>query len=422
MQTVLNLDKKSMKTMYGVFEEVVHIANVPYTPPEDLLILYREQKNDRVVRIRYITNGKRVSISYDDTNVLLVENKANNVFSYEVEFDPDTRAQYRITRTPEELKYRTWLKGKYTESATNADFIFGFWRIGVLFLSLLLPAFNYKPYGKNVCFYVPDDFPERAKAAAEVVLTEHKKKMLYDGWDVIRLTDDEFARIRLLTPRGYFEDSSFDTLALRKFAFRLDSKEKGIGIFYYEAHNGNCIKIGYNRENDPANTPLYVDVRIEDYIDPMTSEPGKMIHILDTHGPETFSEWLGKTTDDDPESLSYLEWMVCTFFGLNYFMLHYSDVTMEVEERECVAHESHSSHNRRRERNNVRLFKTYKLKRGWKTRAERKKAEIHCLAWGVRGHFRRYKSGKVIFIEAYVKGKEREKYSGKDYALLPKAK
>lgn len=34
--------------------------------------------------------------------------------------------------------------------------------------------------------------------------------------------------------------------------------------------------------------------------------------------------------------------------------------------------------------------------------------KITCDCWGVRGHYRHYKSGKVIFIKEYKKGKERE--------------
>ena len=33
----------------------------------------------------------------------------------------------------------------------------------------------------------------------------------------------------------------------------------------------------------------------------------------------------------------------------------------------------------------------------------------HCPAWGVRGHWRHYRSGKVVFIRAHVKGPERGK-------------
>ena len=40
--------------------------------------------------------------------------------------------------------------------------------------------------------------------------------------------------------------------------------------------------------------------------------------------------------------------------------------------------------------------------------------EIKCPSWEVRGHYRHYKSGKVVFIPSYKKGKERDKTSPKD--------
>lgn len=38
-----------------------------------------------------------------------------------------------------------------------------------------------------------------------------------------------------------------------------------------------------------------------------------------------------------------------------------------------------------------------------------RKYQRHCEAWGVRGHYRHYKSGKVIFIRSHIKGKGRLK-------------
>lgn len=38
-----------------------------------------------------------------------------------------------------------------------------------------------------------------------------------------------------------------------------------------------------------------------------------------------------------------------------------------------------------------------------------RKHYISCLAWDVRGHYRHYKSGKVVFVKSYEKGKERNK-------------
>ena len=41
----------------------------------------------------------------------------------------------------------------------------------------------------------------------------------------------------------------------------------------------------------------------------------------------------------------------------------------------------------------------------------------HCPAWGVRGHYRHYKSGKVSYVKPYVKGKNKDAYRGREYAL-----
>lgn len=39
---------------------------------------------------------------------------------------------------------------------------------------------------------------------------------------------------------------------------------------------------------------------------------------------------------------------------------------------------------------------------------------ITCPCWSVRGHYRHYKSGKVVFIKNYEKGKEKGKVKPKD--------
>ena len=43
--------------------------------------------------------------------------------------------------------------------------------------------------------------------------------------------------------------------------------------------------------------------------------------------------------------------------------------------------------------------------------------EIKCPCWEVRGHYRHYKSGKVVFVSSFKKGKNREtvKPKGKEY-------
>ncbi|MBQ8054894.1 MAG: hypothetical protein IJ198_14000 [Lachnospiraceae bacterium] len=41
----------------------------------------------------------------------------------------------------------------------------------------------------------------------------------------------------------------------------------------------------------------------------------------------------------------------------------------------------------------------------------------HCPAWGVRGHYRHYKTGRVSYIKPYVKGKNKDAYAGREYTL-----
>ena len=42
----------------------------------------------------------------------------------------------------------------------------------------------------------------------------------------------------------------------------------------------------------------------------------------------------------------------------------------------------------------------------------------HCPAWGVRGHYRHYKTGRVVYIKPYINGKDKSAYSGREYSLI----
>ena len=55
-----------------------------------------------------------------------------------------------------------------------------------------------------------------------------------------------------------------------------------------------------------------------------------------------------------------------------------------------------------------------------KVEATRPPREYSCLAWGVIGHWRNYKDGKRVWVNAHVKGKERNKpesYDSKEYVV-----
>lgn len=66
----------------------------------------------------------------------------------------------------------------------------------------------------------------------------------------------------------------------------------------------------------------------------------------------------------------------------------------------------------------VYLRHTYQLVDGFKITKSEMHHIITCPAWGVRGHARHYKSGRIVYVKPYIKGKCRNdgtKYVAKTY-------
>lgn len=69
----------------------------------------------------------------------------------------------------------------------------------------------------------------------------------------------------------------------------------------------------------------------------------------------------------------------------------------------------------------VRMFRLPERPEAWEElRAARSQAERvrRCDAWGVRGHWREYKSGRRVYIAPYAKGARRADYAGREYELI----
>ena len=120
---------------------------------------------------------------------------------------------------------------------------------------------------------------------------------------------------------------------------------------------------------------------------------------------------------------TYWQWLLLQFMLINTYILSDPQKTVKIEEKEVTERRMPGNipKNRgsRKGPNKVRLVRTYRLKKNWKAVVEKKVHDFHCKAWGVRGHFRHYKNGSIVFIQPYVKGKDREQYAGKIYELFP---
>ena len=107
------------------------------------------------------------------------------------------------------------------------------------------------------------------------------------------------------------------------------------------------------------------------------------------------------------------------FLGINYFIKNipstYHKTAKKVEETISVGKGIHKKYKRV-----VYLKNEYDFEELENISKTHIKHIFSCLCWGVRGHFRHLKSGKVIFIQPFKKGKERnnlEAFSGKEYRI-----
>lgn len=116
-------------------------------------------------------------------------------------------------------------------------------------------------------------------------------------------------------------------------------------------------------------------------------------------------------------------WMIPLryFFEIQHLMvnspMNYFECEEKVAKRTNVKKKSKHS----KGKSKVYLYKSYTLIRDWEQKIKlNSKHQIVCHCWTVRGHYRHYKSGKVVFVQSYEKGKKRNESLPKEYVILPK--
>ena len=243
------------------------------------------------------------------------------------------------------------------------------------------------------------------------------EKAAYDlkGWDRIKLTRGEVKAISDITRDQMMEDPDYWVLkhvAVRKLAVEFLDE-----IYYFTVLSANMLHVRI-WENDPEAQcfSMEYDIRINE-----TTKTKRRFELrnISEKTDEATIEFMKQESDES--GILNFELTALIFLMINCFFLHYKDVAFNVREVVCKGPSRKVNNPQiKAETRVVRLVKQYTLKKNWQTKVERRKAEIRCQAWGVRGHFRHYKDGRVIFIEAYVKGKDRAQYQGKVYELLPK--
>ncbi len=311
----------------------------------------------------------------------------------------------RVIKQPNDPLIRHWLY-EHTGSnhRTNLEEMYFIVVNGAYAVFVLGDILLQRQSGDTIEYRFPAEFADKAIEYVYMKTVEYARTHILDGWDVVTLTEKQYQKvIEANVQHGVEYD--IDNIPLPKFCLSIyDGKSMD---YYFFEKKGNSIRCGVTDTQNFITKYFYVDITEK-------SEKG-IGSTLRVEGDESMYKWLNEPCGENGEG--NWEWCADAFFIINTFMLHFGDVTMEVETKVAQA-PTQTKHQKKNKTNAVRLFKTYKLVKNWKSQA-RKKAEITCPAWGVRGHFRHYRNGKTIFVEAYVKGKEKDKYKGKEYALLP---
>lgn len=444
MKYIVNFDPYSLNNVFDVLNEyrsfyfnkttwdtsIIHIAkwNNPGDPSVEFTFHQTENKNGSIVDVHYhLTNSVLLNIKADADLI--------SDFDFRFQFtnkDNKNDLAYKILRLPKDKVAIKWLsKSNGTPVGTNERFIVTLFLATRAATEFFPFAMDKKETGDSVFYTVPVGLMRKVREGIskekqnklitkEDVLNYWQKdraEHLCDNWDTVTLTEEQLAKIQ-----SYIRDLDMQlnlkNIVLDKFAFRLIHKSGFADVYYYDKISDTEMSIMIDSEDPEYAKRISYRVRCKEAFSTEKNEPYLEVNLIDDSISKEDKAWaIEKSGNDD-----FYGWPLFSFFGINTFLLHYKDVSMDVQERVCKSssgnHKTNTSNNKQ-DRELVRLFKSYTLKKDWQVTTERRKQVYHCLAWGVRGHERHLKDGRTIFVSPYVKGKERNKYKSKDYILIP---
>ena len=118
---------------------------------------------------------------------------------------------------------------------------------------------------------------------------------------------------------------------------------------------------------------------------------------------------------------------LAAFLAIQHLMLHCKEL-LSYRVEECIIHlAGKRRRGKKREYRHPEKVRIYTISKAGplepKNGKKCKQAHIwHCDAWGVRGHYRYLKAGKVSYVKPYVQGRKKDAYSGREYVLFKEDK
>lgn len=190
----------------------------------------------------------------------------------------------------------------------------------------------------------------------------------------------------------------------------------------------------------PLKSAILSDKRLATYVEIETNNEsqisGKIVHLIDG---KKLGYWFLWNDEDELRFVPTIgnvqhvkifaderlfKGIIFLFFGANQIMLEAPEFVeaKEVRARVGLNKKSKKQRNKKQPRT-VFVYRSYNISPNAVKHSKQKK-DIKCPEWSVRGHYRHYKSGKVVFINQYTKGKNRGKnlFESKEYKLIKEVK
>ena len=262
------------------------------------------------------------------------------------------------------------------------------------------------------------------------------ESMRFDRLDSIRILNDEFDH--LVDPLGTMEEKSAELVehpALAEFELTISMPVPSVmkNVIRYRKtvlpRTPNRIegKDGFHIELTPV-IDMYMSFFDKDMVDSVSTISIARFYDKDGRqigtGTTDREFWRRRDRDlsftimqDQQRYHEHMRDMRLIYIGIQRAMYNKPEVFIESTGRRIMS----GSGSGGRRRNKVRVVRTIRMDGGELRRYSSPQRHMSCPCWGVAGHWRRYKSGKEIWIEPYRKGKHRddpEKYRPKDYSFL----
>lgn len=406
MNHIISLEPSVMLDVIDLYTKYRNDVDI-YRGFEHYFVKYQFNEGMGMVEIKLHPQYYDITLSEEASVLQMTRNIPTLNIHISVE-----KGNVKYWKLPKDPVARAWLNKRYSSpqfpntQTTRAEHLLAIGTTCTMIWSMFMPLLQKKVIGDTTYYAFEKGFKKTAEEYMKHMLFEKRKANLLEGWDTVNLTENQYYKIcDTNKEHGFVYDK--EHFALSRFCLCIfDGKQNA---YYFYEKKGKTLRCGIT--DTASYVTKFFDVEIGD------TTPDGIDAVMLPSSPDV-EEWCNEVADEATDGTRNWEWVANAFFLINTFMLNVGDVTMEVETKEAVAPTDGTQSKRKSERNAVRLFKSYRLIKGWKNKA-RKKAEITCPCWGVRGHFRHYRNGKVVFVEAYVKGKEKEAYKGKEYDLLP---